>query len=168
MEEIRFAYFTTIKNILQIFLLLFLRLLPRKNYIIFIPYNRTWHCIVSFSIDDSNVPLSEVITKRHRITRISSSEDFSPDSSNEIISFHRLSTRCNIILSSNENVEDESSMNNITTSHIDWSDSIGKQPWSFVGTSGFKILKQSYEKIEDIYLLLANDTFFEIVLEETN
>ncbi|KAL2743823.1 piggyBac transposable element-derived protein 4-like [Vespula maculifrons] len=67
-----------------------------------------------------------------------------------------------------ENEEDESSMNNITTSHTDWSDSIGKQLRSFVGTSCFKILNQSYEKIEDIYLLLANDKFFEIVLEETN
>lgn len=122
----------------------------------------------SFSIDDSNVPLSEVITKRHRITRISSSKDFSPDSSNEIIFFHCLSTCCNIILSSSENEEDESSINNITTSHTDWSDSIGKQPRSFVGTLCFKILNQSYEKIEDIYLLLANDKFFEIVLEETN
>lgn len=95
----------------------------------------------SFSSDNSNVSLSEVITKRRRITRIRSSEDFSPDSLNEIISFYRLSTRRNMILSSCEDEEDESSVNNITISYTDWSDPIGNQSLltPFVGTPGLKI-----------------------------
>ncbi|KAF7379086.1 hypothetical protein HZH66_015320 [Vespula vulgaris] len=42
-----------------------------------------------------------------------------------------------------ENEEDESSMNNITTSHTDWSDSIGKQPRSFVD----EVKKKTFENL---------------------
>lgn len=94
------------------------------------------------SSDDSNV---EVKMKRRKITRVSP-EDFSTDTSSEIISFHRLSTRCNMSLSSSEDEEDEFSINNnnIATSHTDWSDSIGNQPrliYTFRCYTRFQIIK---------------------------
>ncbi|CAL1275993.1 unnamed protein product [Larinioides sclopetarius] len=81
----------------------------------------------SFSSDDSDVPLAEILTKRRRIARGNLSED-SSDSSEEIRPFHRLSTRGTRILSSSEDEDTEPSINNITTSHIDWADPIGNQP----------------------------------------
>ena len=123
----------------------------------------------SFSSDDSDVPLAENLTWRRRIARVNISEDFS-NSSEAIIPLHRLSTSATLILPSSEEEDSEPSVNNVTTSHIDWADPIGNQPrfTPFVGTPGFKIFNQTYEKPEDIYFLLVNDEFFELVVIETN
>lgn len=123
----------------------------------------------SFSSDDSDVPLAEILTKRRRIARGILSED-SSDSSEEMITFHRLSTRGTRILSSSEDEDAEPSINNITTSHIDWAKPIGNQPilTPFVGTPGFKIFNQTYEKQEDIYFLFMSDEFADLVVTETN
>lgn len=124
----------------------------------------------NFSSDDSNIPFSQVKMKRRRITQISSSEDFSTDTSSEIISIHRLSTHHNMILFSNEDEKDEFSINNTTISPTEWSDPIGNQPrlTPFIGTPGFKLLNRNYKKIEDIYSLLLSDKIFKIIVEEIN
>jgi hypothetical protein len=70
---------------------------------------------INSSSNDSNVSFSEVKMKCRRITRISSSEDFSTDTSNEIIFIHRLSARRNMILSNSKDKEDEFSVNNNNT-----------------------------------------------------
>lgn len=94
----------------------------------------------SFSSDDSDVPLAEILTKRRRIARVNLSEDFS-DSSEEIIPLHRLSTRGTRILSSSEDEDVEPSVNNITTSHIDWADRSHRKPtapYAFRWYTGFQ------------------------------
>lgn len=95
------------------------------------------------SSEDSDMPLSEVITKRHRITPLSS-DDFSIESSSDIIPSHRLSVRRKIISSSSEYEGDESNIidNNKNASFTDRSNPTGNQPQltPFVGTHGFKIL----------------------------
>ena len=128
----------------------------------------------SISSDDSDVPLAEILAKRRRITHNNKpfqplSKDFS-DSSEEIITLYRLSTCRNNILSSSEDEDNESSIDNVITSYIDWFDPIGNQPrfTPFVDTPGFRIFNQTYEKPEDIYLLLVNDESFELVVMETN
>ncbi|CAK9832658.1 PiggyBac transposable element-derived protein 4 [Anthophora retusa] len=123
----------------------------------------------SVSSDDSDVPLAEILTKRPRIARGNLSE-YSSDSSDEIIPFHRLFARSTRILSSSEDENTEPSINNMTTSHIDWADPIGNQPrlTPFVGTPGFKTCNQTYEKPEDIYFLFMSDEFFDLVVTETN
>ncbi|XP_014485410.1 PREDICTED: piggyBac transposable element-derived protein 4-like, partial [Dinoponera quadriceps] len=124
-----------------------------------------------FSNEDSDMPLSQVIAKRRRITRISS-DDFSTESSSDIIPFHRLPVRRNIILSSSEDEEDQSNLiNNYTNpSSTDWSNPTGNQPQltPFVGGHGFKILNRNYENVGDIYSLLLDDRILEIIVEETN
>ncbi|XP_017796976.1 PREDICTED: piggyBac transposable element-derived protein 4-like [Habropoda laboriosa] len=124
-----------------------------------------------FWSEDSDMPLSEVIANRHRITRIGS-DDFSTDISSDIIPFHRLPVRRNIILSSSESEEDESIIvnNNTNTPSTDWLNHTGNQPQltPFVDAHGFKLLNCNYEKVEDIYSLLLDDRILEIIVEETN
>ena len=124
-----------------------------------------------FSSEDSDMPLSEAIAKRRRITRISS-HDFSRNSSSDIIPFHRLPVGRNIILTSSEDEEDESNIidNNTNASTTDWSNPIGNQPQltPFEGAHGFKMLNRNYENVGDIYFLLLDDRILEIIVEETN
>lgn len=129
----------------------------------------------NFSSDESDTSFAKA-KKRRKTTRLSSSEDFSIDSSSETPPIYGFSQRRHSISTSTEG-EDElnhnvnrTTSNNATTSDTTWFDPIRNQPRfeSSIEGPGFKKLNQNCETLEDIYSLFLNDEIFDIIVLETN